>query len=151
MPTRQVSRCRRSNNSSRLGRKQTPSRSGAVIAELAICTPVLILVSAALIELASMIFVKQGLSVAAYEAAHHAVQPEATNGQALGAANDILNERRITGANVSISPDIASVREGDLFTVRVTAPSDSNGVGIMRLFNPVTLEASVVAMKEFPN
>lgn len=133
----------------RCGVAKRSSRKGAAVVELAICTPVIILVSVALIELGTLIFLKQGLAVAAYEAGHRGVQPAATSNDALNAANEILGQRNINGANVSVSPaNIEDLDPGELFTVTVTAPSDQNAIAIFGLFASSQIEAKAVVMKE---
>lgn len=133
----------------RFFKRKLKPRNGAAVAELAICAPVLILVSMALIELTSMIFVKQSLAVAAYEGAHRGVQPVATAADVVDIAEQILNQRRVQGAQVTVDPsDIPSIAAGDLFTVTVTAPSDSNGIALFRFFQPTTLRSEAVVMKE---
>ncbi|MEM9409605.1 MAG: TadE family protein [Planctomycetota bacterium] len=123
---------------------------GAAVVELVVSIPLILLLAFAVIELTSLIFVKQSLSIAAYEAAHRAVQPVATAEDAIQIANDILQQRRIQGAVVTVSPnDLSSVPVGDLFTVRITAPSDINSIGFARFIQPATLASDVVVMKEF--
>ena len=125
-------------------------RRGVAVTELAICTPILLLISVALIELTSLIFVKQSLSVAAYEGAHQGVQASATASDVIRAANEILTQRRIQGGSVTVTPsDIPNVPAGELFTVRVSASSDVNGLAIFRLFSSAQLNSEAVAMKEF--
>lgn len=125
------------------------SRRGAAVVELAICTPVIILVAVALIELGTLIFLKQGLAVAAYEAGHRAVQPAATASDAVNAANEILGQRNIEGANVTVSPgNLDSLQPGEIFTVTVTAPSDQNAIAIFGLFASSQVEGKAVVMKE---
>lgn len=123
-------------------------RQGAVVAELAVCIPVLLLISISLIELTSLIFVRQALAAAAYEGAHEGVQPAATSADAVAAAQRILQERRIEGASVSVSPNIASVPVGEFFTVTVSAPSGPNSIAIVGAFNSSTLSSQATAMKE---
>ena len=124
-------------------------RRGAAITELAICLPVLLLISMSMIELATLIFAKQALTVAAYEGAHRAVQPAATAGDAVAAAQVILDQRRITGASITVTPSsLRSVPVGEFFTVSVTAPAAPNTIGIFQQFASVTLDARATAMKE---
>jgi Flp pilus assembly protein TadG len=126
-------------------------RRGAAIAEFAICLPILLLVSFSLIELCSMMFVKQGLTIAAYEAAHRGVQPAATSADAILAAEEILQQRRIEGGTVTVTPgEILLVEQGDFFTVRVTAPASRNRMVPLPLFTTSDLSGTAVAMKEVP-
>ena len=128
-----------------------PDRKGAATVELAICIPVLLLISFSLIELCSMMFVKQGLTVAAYEAAHRAVQPAATSAQAIAAGQEILQQRRIQGGAVAINAgNIQQVDQGEFFTVTVTAPATANRLVPFPLFNTGQLSATAAAMKEVP-
>lgn len=140
---------RRNSSGPRLRMANRTRRGGSVIAELAVCVPVLLLISISVIEVTSLVFVKQGLAVAAYEGAHRGIQPATTSRDAIAAANEILAQRRIQGASVSISPgEIASVPVGDFYTVTVTAPAGANSISIFRSFNGTTLSASATAMKE---
>lgn len=126
-------------------------RRGSATVELAICLPVLLLIATGIVELCSMMFVRQGLTIAAYETAHAALQPAADSADALTVGDQILSERRIQGASVVISPsDIKALDQGEFFQVRVTAPSASNGLRLISLFTPRTLSAEAHAMKEVP-
>lgn len=129
--------------------RQTERRRGIAITELAVCLPVLLLISISVIELATLIFAKQAITIAAYEGAHRAVQPAATAADANAAAQAILNQRRITGAQITVTPaNLDSIDIGEFFTVRVTAPAAPNTIGIFQRFAGITLDAQAVAMKE---
>lgn len=124
-------------------------RRGVAATEFAVCLPVLILLLLGTIECCSMIFLKQTLSIAAYEAGHTALLPSATSAQARSAGQSILNDRRIRSATVQIVPGpIESVREGDYFEVQVSAPTDANRILPLNFFGGRTLSASAVFMKE---
>ena len=130
---------------SRTGRR----RRGVAITELAVCLPVLLLISLSMIELATLIFAKQALTVAAYEGAHRAVQPAATEADAIAAAQAILDQRRIAGGQITVAPaNLRSVAIGEFFSVRVTAPAAPNTIGIFQQFASITLNAEATAMKE---
>jgi hypothetical protein len=125
-------------------------RNGAVIAELAICIPAIVLISMSLIELSSYIFVRQSLAVAAYEAGHRALLPAATANDAINTANEILADRRVQGASITVTPnDLPGLAAGQLFTVRITAPAAANSLLMIGLLRQGQLEAEVVVMKEF--
>ncbi len=129
--------------------RQNQRRRGIAITELAVCLPVLLLISISVIELATLIFAKQALTIAAYEGAHRAVQPAATAADATAAAQAILDQRRITGAQITVTPaNLAAVNIGDFFTVQVTAPAAPNTIGIFQQFAGITLDSQAVAMKE---
>lgn len=127
------------------------SRRAVATVEFAICLPILLLISFGLIEVCSMIFVKQGLTVAAYEAAHRAVQPAATSEQAIAVGNAILVERRIADAEITIAPaNLQDIEQGEYFTITVIAPADSNRLVPIPLLTSGNLSAQIVAMKEVP-
>ena len=91
-----------------------PRRRGVATAELAVCLPVVVLLVIASIEACSMIFVKQSLAVAAYEGARTALVHGATAAQVQTTCAQILKDRRINGATVSIKPaDLSTAKPGD--------------------------------------
>ena len=124
-------------------------RKGAAVAELAICAPILLLMAVALIEFGTLIFLKQGLAVAAYQGAHQGVKPAATAADIQGAASQVLDDREISGGAISVSPgNIESIPAGELFTVTVSAPSGPNSLAIFGFFQSREITAQVTAMKE---
>lgn len=124
-------------------------RQGIAVTELAICAPVLLLLSVVLIEFGTLIFFKQGLAVAAYQGAHHGVRPAATADDIRRAATQVLEDRRITGGSINVSPgDILSIPAGELFTVTVSAPSGSNSLAIFGFFKSRQITSQVTVMKE---
>ncbi|MGI9456232.1 MAG: TadE/TadG family type IV pilus assembly protein [Aeoliella sp.] len=128
---------------------QQPNRRGVAATEFAVCLPVIVLLVLGMIETCSMIFVKQSLAVAAYEGAHTAVKDQATAAEVRATCNSILADRRVNAATVSVLPnDLPGTPPGDFMTVRISAPSDQNGLLPLRFFRGKTLEASAVIMKE---
>src|SRR5687768_4404197 len=86
-------------------------RGGVAAAELAVCLPVVVLLVIATIEACSAVFLKQSLTVAAYEGVRTALVEGATVGTVQAKCNQILSDRRIEGATVQVQPaDIASLR-----------------------------------------
>lgn len=133
--------------SKRTNRKS--NRRGVAAAEFAVCLPILVLLVLGMIETCSMIFLKQSLAVAAYEGAHMAVKPGATSTDVRTTCEGILRDRRVNAANIQISPgSVAGVTPGDYMTIRVTAPSNQNGVLPLKFFRSKTLESAAVVMKE---
>lgn len=132
-----------------MSRSQTTRRRGVAATEFAVCLPVMILLLLGTIECCSMIFLKQSLAVAAYEAGHTALKPDATDAEARASADRVLTDRRIRSATVQLVPgSLGAVAEGDFFEVRVTAPTDANRVLPLSFFGGRTLSASAVFMKE---
>ena len=130
-------------------RRSRPPRDGIAAVELAICLPVIVLLVLGLIETCTMTFLKQSLAVAAYEGAHTALKPDATAAEVRQTCQQILQDRRVKGASINISPsDLARLDEGEFFEVRISAPSDLHGVLPVRFFRGKTLTGSAEMMKE---
>lgn len=124
-------------------------RRGVAATEFAVCLPVLLLLVLGMIETCSMIFVKQSLAIAAYEGAHVGIKANATVGEIRTTCEAILRDRRVQGATITVTPNnLNAIPVGDYIEVRVTAPSDRNGVLPVRFFRGRTLDASAVVMKE---
>lgn len=96
-------------------------------------------------------FVKQGMTIAAYEGAHRGLQVGGTAADAIAIANEILEQRRIQGATVTVTPsDIPGLDIGEFFTVEVVAQSSQNRLVPLPLFSLGEMTAKAVAMKEYP-
>lgn len=130
-------------------RTRNSNRRGVAAAEFAVCLPVMVLLVLGMIETCSMIFLKQSLAVAAYEGAHMAVKPGATSAEVRATCQGILRDRRVNAANIQINPgSVDAVAPGDYMTIRVTAPSDRNGVLPLKFFRGKNLESAATVMKE---
>jgi Flp pilus assembly protein TadG len=102
-------------------------RKGAAVVELAVCLPVMILLTFGSIELTNVIFLKQVLKTAAYEGARTATAPGKDGTAATTASNNVLTSRGISGGSVTVSPAVTtSTATGTNITVSVTAPIGSN-------------------------
>ncbi|QDU88162.1 TadE-like protein [Pirellulimonas nuda] len=124
-------------------------RRGIAATEFAVCLPVLMLLLLGMLEACSMIFIKQSLASAAYEGAHTAVAPGATATDVRRACLDLLTDRRVRGASVSVLPgDPLGVPEGQFMEVHVSAGTDANSLLPLRFFRGRTLTASASMMKE---
>src|SRR5690349_16362046 len=89
-----------------MGRRHSTryKRQGVAASELAVCLPVLVLLVLAMIEACTMIFLKQSLTVSAYEGVRIALLPNATTSQAQAAANSVLADRRVKNGAVTVTP-----------------------------------------------
>lgn len=125
-------------------------RSGAAVTELAITLPILVLMLMATIECCCMIFVTQTLHIAAYEGARVALVPKITPAQVDFAIRQILNDRRVQNATISIEPSNFSAAPIQSFIrVRVTAPANSNTLVSPLFFSNQTLRGECSMMKEY--
>ena len=126
------------------------SRRAVAATELAVCLPILVLLVLAMIESCTMIFLKQSLSVAAYEGIRAAIEPDATAGSVQTACNAVLEDRRVSDATIKITPtNFTNIPRGQYITVSVSAPAGKNSVIPGSFFTGRTLGGSATMMKEF--
>ncbi len=124
-------------------------RPGVAAAELAVCLPVIVLLLLATVEACSMVFVKQSLTVAAYEGVRTAIAENATADKVIAACDQILHDRHVENAVVTVDPaDIASLVPGDYVDVTVTAPCDANSILPDMFYRGKKLSASASMMIE---
>ncbi len=122
---------------------------GVAAAELAVCLPVVVLLVIASLESCSALFLKQSLTVAAYEGVRQAIDKGATAGTVQTVCNNVLVDRKVQGSQVSVNPaNISSTKPGDYITVTVSAPCDSNSVVPTTFFRGRTLTATATMMIE---
>lgn len=125
-------------------------RKGAAIVEFAICLPVLVAVTLAFIDLTNLIYFRQTIKVASYDAARAAAEPTATSASVESAAQRLLEIRGIENYSISIPEGFATVERGDVMTLSVTVPlSEMTSFSGMNMWedsieNGVTVDVSVV-------
>ncbi|MEZ6062969.1 MAG: pilus assembly protein [Planctomycetaceae bacterium] len=125
-------------------------RSGAAAAEFAVCLPLLMILLIGTIEACSMIYLKQTLSVAAYEGIRAAVTTSGDTAKVNTAADRILTARNVSGAVVTISPvNFESMPPETWITVTVSAPGSSNSVVRGWFYDNQQIAARATMMKEF--
>lgn len=130
--------------------KHPDHRRGVAASELAVCLPVIVLLVLAMIESCTMIFLKQSLTVAAYEGARTALTEGADPAAVQATCNGILADRRVQGGRVTISPsNFNALAAGQYIEVTVTAPASANSVIPGSFFTGRSLEGSAEFMKEF--
>ncbi len=124
-------------------------RSGIAAVELAVCLPVLVVFTFASIELCSAIYLRQSLTIAAYEGNRVACHPQGDTATARAAANRILSERRIRNGTITLTPaNIDSVADGSNITVNVSAPAGLNSLLQFGLFGSKQVVAECTMRKE---
>jgi Flp pilus assembly protein TadG len=136
----------------RLSRKSADRRvrGGVAAAEFAVCLPIIVLLVLAMIESCTMIFLKQSLTVAAYEGVRTALEQNAAATDVRRTSQQILTERRVQGATITINPsDFEALPVGEYVDVTVTAPADRNSVIPGNFFRGKTLTGKATMMKEF--
>ena len=134
-------------------RRSTQRRSrrrGAAAAELAVCLPLIILLVLATIEACTMIYLKQSLTVAAYEGARTALTPGATSADVTTQATQVLTDRDVQGGSVALTPLVfETAATGSYLRVQATAPCDMNGGLGSWFYQGKSLTGTVEVMKEF--
>ena len=131
------------------GPRDSRQRRGAAVIEFAVCLPVIVLLVLGSIEATSFIFLKQSLQTAAYEGTRHAIRRGATRDEAEGRVHNILDARRVRGANIQFplgDPDSAD--RGALVAVQVAAPASTNSPLGGRFISNRTLTVRTVMVKE---
>jgi Flp pilus assembly protein TadG len=123
---------------------------GVAATELAVCLPIVVLLVVATIEACSMVFLKQSLSVTAYEGVRTATKSKATAADVQNTCRQILADRHVTGATVTVSPsNIAAVAPGSYVDVTVSAPCAGNSVVPLQFYRGKTLSTTASMMVEF--
>lgn len=118
--------------------------------ELAICIPFLLMLSLATVEVCSSLFLKETLSIAAYEGARVGVKRRATRTDAVNAVNSILTQRGIVNATVTVTPsDFSTLNALDQISVSVVAPANGNGAYVNNFFLGMNVSGQVVMVREF--
>ena len=126
------------------------TRRAAAVVELALLLPVLMTLLMGTLETCSMIYRRQTLYIAAYEGCRVALIPKITRGQVEAAINQILNDRRVRNATITITPsNFTAAPMQTLIEVRVDAPAASNSIVAPLFFANRTLTGQCTMMKEF--
>jgi len=122
---------------------------GVAAAELAVCLPVVVLLVIATLEACSAIFLKQSLTVAAYEGVRISIEEGSTAAEVTAACDQVLTDRRIKGGKVTVNPsNIAALNPGQFINITVTAPCSTNSVVPAAFYRGRTLSATASMMIE---
>ena len=124
-------------------------RSGVAAAETAVMLPVLLFLVFGAIELANGIYLKQTLTLAAYEGVRSVTWPGATNADAHTRIAEVLSARSVTDYDVEIVPEVTLTTErATEITVRVSAPGATYSLGLPRLFDDVFLQGEACMVRQ---
>ena len=125
------------------------NRRAAAAAELALCLPLIVFLLLASLEACSMIFLDHSLTIASYEGVRMGINYDATNADVTNRCNQIINERDVHGATITINPaNVANVERGNRITITVTAPCDSNALLPLWFYGGRTLSCATTMVKE---
>lgn len=133
----------------RRARLRSRSRRAAAAVEAAVAMPLLVLLVFGSIELADGIFLKQTLSVAAYEGARAVSRQGGTSAEGQSRVAEVLAARGISDYALAISPEATPQTPGATeMRVHVSAPSTSISWSPLRLFSGKTVEKTVVMARQ---
>lgn len=124
-------------------------RRGVAAAETAVMLPVLVFLVFGSIELANGIYLKQTLTLAAYEGVRSVSWPGATNADAHTRIADVLSARSVSDYEVEIIPEVTLATErATEITVRVSAPGSTYSLGLPRFFDDVFLYGEACMVRQ---
>lgn len=128
-------------------------RLGVAASEMAVCLPLFVLVVFGGIETADMVFLKETLKSASYEGGRAGAKWNSTNQQVSDRISTLLDARHVSGATFVIdlpgnAADVSQLNRGDIFTVKIRAPADSNTVGPLRMYAGRVLSSSTLMVRE---
>ena len=126
-------------------RKITGSESGTATVEAAVCLPLLLVLVFGSIESSNAIFLKQSMTVAAYESAKVASAPQGTIANAAIRCQEVMDVRDVPNYTMSVSPSSldADTASGTTVTVTVQVNGDAASMGPLWFFTGKTLSKSV--------
>jgi Flp pilus assembly protein TadG len=124
------------------------NRRGAALMELAICLPILSIVTLGSIEAANGIYVRQKLVSVAYDLARSSTTPGDQSAAISAKAKTLFKTYGLKNASFKTSPaNLATAKPGTPVTITVTAPMNKNSIGLTRLYGKVKSTASLTMTK----
>ena len=133
--------------------QRAPARSprlAVASVEFAIVLPVMMALVVGVVESCNLIYLKQSLTISAYEGVRAAIVKGNPVSEVDVRCNQVLADRRITNATILVSPNPPSTAVyGTYITVRVQAPYAANSLIPGWFFGSLTLQSSVKMMKEY--
>jgi Flp pilus assembly protein TadG len=121
----------------------------AAVVELAVCLPVIVILVLGALEGANILFCRQAMVEAAYEACKHASRTDGTNALATTLADDVLRARRINVATINISPgNVSAVKAGGEVSVNIVVDSDTRTYTSLGLFSSRPISVTATMQKE---
>lgn len=130
-------------------RKTSKKRNGAAIVEFALFLPLFFMITMATIETCRVLYLRQSLTIAAYECARLGIIP----GMSLEAlefqCDAIVDGRNIHNAKLIVDPpDLATLHYGDPLSVTVEANVDDNAILGTWFYRGRVLRETVVILGE---
>lgn len=124
-------------------------RNGTAAVELAVCLPVILVLTLATLQACAMFYLRQTLSVAAYEGARRAVGYRAQEADVRSACEGVLADRKVIGGNVAVTPGLETLPREAWITITVSAPCNPNAPLRGWFYENRSLAATATMMKEY--
>ena len=136
--------------------KQIAIRDGVAVVELAICIPLIFLLTIGTLEVCEGIFLKQKVAIASHEGARIAIQKSSTIEDVRAAVAQYLDARRLNYSSieeiVTCTPSPESAQELTPISVRVEVDVDANSrmpLSFYSYFQGESIVAEVTMYKEY--
>lgn len=127
------------------GKRQ--NRTAAVVAEFAICAPILFLFFFASLEFSRVNMIRQSVENAVYEGARRGIVPGATAANCRDSAQVVLNSISAGGATITVTPSVIS-KDTPLVTVAVSVPVNSNSWVVPFFFEGRVIQSQMTLRRE---
>ena len=127
---------------------------GIATVECVVCLPVLIAITFATIDLCSAMFLKESLTIAAYEGARLGIQKGGSDQEVRGRIQEILSSRKVVAEPDSItisSPGFDDANTLEHVTVNIRVDCGKNLPLTGAAFKGRSISAQVTLRKEFKN
>lgn len=133
-------------------------RQGVAAVEAAFCLPLIILIMMGTLEICAGIYLKESISICAFEGARVGVRRRATSEQVMARVVESLADRNVmmpvdgqgnpTGIEV-IPSDFSELSALDPITVRITVPTEGNSIFIFDYLLNRNVVSTVTMVREF--
>jgi Flp pilus assembly protein TadG len=119
------------------------------VVEFAVCTPVLVLITLAFIDLTNFIYFRQAIKLAVYDAARMAAEPSAQVSDVQDSAARLLQTRGIENWSLDIPSQFDSFDRGDMMTLELTVPvTEVTHFSNLGIFQDGNVSVSLSVVKE---
>jgi len=136
--------------SKRAVRRRVRSRRAAAVVEFAVIFPVFVAILIGTIEACGMVFLRQSVEMAAYEAARVAIVNQTKADQVQQAAKVVLDSRKVKDYTIKITPtNFQAAPYGSFIQIEVSAPCSSNSLIPILYYGGRNMIGRVEMMKEF--
>ncbi len=130
-------------------RGRSKDRRGVEIVELAFALPVMTVIIFGTLELSEVLYLKQSLAVASYEAGRLAARPGADAATVEARFQSIMTARRVANAVFTVTPaDLTNAVVGDTIRIDASAPLEGNNTSNLVLSSVPDITEVVVFMRE---